>query len=113
MQHVRLVFAYNEAMPARHCRVSFTDSCGITHAVDVTADSLYEAVALALRDLRSSGLVPVLPGPGTQIHVRVKAGAEAEHSIRFSQFESWLSGTARSPKERTTKDRLRTMMGGE
>ena len=100
-------------MPARLCRVSFTDASGITHAVEVTADTLYEAVALALRDLRSSGLTPVLPGPAMQIHVRVMANAEAEHSIRFSQFESWLSGTARSPKERLVKDRLREMVGGE
>ena len=109
----RRFFAYKEANPARQCRVSFTDASGITHSVDVTAETLYEAVALALRDLRASGLVPVLPGPVTPISVRVMASVEAEHSIRFSQFQSWLGGRARSPKERLTKDRLRSMVGGE
>ena len=100
-------------MPTRPCRVSFTDSSGIMHAADVSAESLYEAVALALRDLRASGLIPVLPGPATPISVRVLATTEAEHSIRFSQFESWLGGTARSPKEKLTKERLRAMVGEE
>ena len=100
-------------MPARPCRVSFTDASGITHSVEVAAETLYEAVAIALRDLRASGLVPVLPGPATQIHVRVKANTEAEHSIRYSQLESWLGGTARSPKEKLAKDRLRALMGGD
>ena len=100
-------------MPARSCRVSFTDASGITHAVDVTADTLYEAVAVAVRDLRSSGLVPVLPGPSTQIHVRVMASADVEHSVRFEQVQRWLQGTARSPSERLTKDRLRAIVGGE
>lgn len=106
------MFAYTEVM-ARVCRVSFTDASGITHAIDVTANTLYEAVAFALRDLRAAGFVPVLPGPGTQIHVSVKASTEAEHTIRYSQFESWLAGTARSPKERLAKDRLRVIVAGE
>ena len=33
------------------CRVSFTDS-GIEHAVEVSADSLYEAAALAIAEFR-------------------------------------------------------------
>ena len=100
-------------MPARLCRVSFTDASGVTHAVDVNAESLYEAVAIALHELRRSGLVPVLPGPATPIHVAVKSAAEAEHTIRFSQFETWLGGAARSPKERMQKDRFRGIVGGE
>ena len=53
-----------------------------THAAAVTADNLYEAVALALRDLQSSGLVPVAARLGdTRINVRVFASADAEHRI--------------------------------
>lgn len=99
-------------MSARRCSVSFTDAQGVTHAVDVSAGSLYEAVALALRDLRASGLVPVTPGPATAIRVRVLAWTEAEHSVTLRQFEQWLAGTARSPQELLMKERLRDMAGG-
>jgi hypothetical protein len=34
------------------CEVSYRDNKGITHAVEVTAESLYEAVRLARRALR-------------------------------------------------------------
>jgi len=37
---------------ARLCSVSFTDSEGITHAVEITASTLYEADVLALGDFR-------------------------------------------------------------
>jgi hypothetical protein len=35
------------------CRVSFTDTNGIPHDVDVQAESLYEAVALAVAEFRA------------------------------------------------------------
>lgn len=108
---IRFSFAYTGTMSARLCEVSFVDVSGIRHSVEVTAGSLYEAIALGLGDLRKAGLTPVMPGPATAITVRVKAAAETEHTIPFRQFENWLSGTARSPKERLTKDRLRELSG--
>lgn len=82
-------------MAARPCTVSFTDASGITHNVEVAAESLMEAVALALRDLRASGLTPVLPGPATSIRVAVRAAAVAEHAVTYRRFSEWLEGTAR------------------
>lgn len=34
------------------CRVSYTDADDLTHAIDVEAESLYEAVALAVAEFR-------------------------------------------------------------
>jgi hypothetical protein len=79
--------------------------------VEVKAESLYEAVALGLYDLRASGLTPILPGPTTSIRVRVTAAATAEHVVTFRQFENWLGTASRSPKERLTKERIRGMAG--
>ena len=39
-------------MPARSCRVTITDMEGISHTVEVTAATLYEAVALGLAAMR-------------------------------------------------------------
>jgi hypothetical protein len=44
------------------CAVSFTDDDGIAHTAHVHAESLYEAVALAVADFRQDRLVP-LPSP--------------------------------------------------
>ena len=88
------------------------DVSGIQHSVEVSAESLFEAVALGLHELRASGLTPVTPGPATAVTVRVKSSAEAEHSVTMRQFQQWLSGAARSPKERLIKDRLRELSGG-
>jgi hypothetical protein len=99
-------------MPARLCRVSFTDPSAVAHSVEVHAETLFEAIALALRDLRSAGLTAIMPGPATQISVHIKSACEAEHTVTFRQFENWLGGTSRSPKERLVKDRLRELASG-
>jgi hypothetical protein len=40
-------------MEIRSCRVTLDDMEGVTHTVDVTASTLYEANVLALKALRS------------------------------------------------------------
>lgn len=39
-------------MPVRSCSVSFKDSSGVRHSVEVTAETLFEAAALGLFLLR-------------------------------------------------------------
>jgi hypothetical protein len=99
-------------MSTRPCSVAFTDAAGITHSVEVVADSLMAAVALALRDLRAAGLTPVMPRPDSSIRVRVHATAVAEHAVTYRQFTTWLDGTARSPQERLLKETLREALRG-
>ena len=40
------------AVPLRPCLVSFTDSRGVQHSVEVTAETLFEAAALGVALLR-------------------------------------------------------------
>jgi hypothetical protein len=49
------------------CRVSFTDAQGVEHAVEVLADSLFEAAGLGLGLLKKDGWVKQEPGPLTRI----------------------------------------------
>jgi hypothetical protein len=51
----RLFFAYSGGVPHRQCRVSFTNSEGITHCAEVTAETLYEAAVLALAEFHRCG----------------------------------------------------------
>jgi hypothetical protein len=55
-------------MADSRCRVSFTDFDGILHGVDVDAESLYEAVAIAVAQFRDDDVSPSSPGPMTRIH---------------------------------------------
>ena len=95
----------------RICTVSFTDSEGLSHAVDVTAATLYEAVVLGVAEFRRAGLFEVHVGPGTRLRVVVKQ-PEAAHEIQFGKLQEWLNGGARSPNEQVMKARLRKMLMG-
>ena len=51
--------------------MSFTDSDKTEHAVEVEAESLYEAVALAVADFREDPLLRDRPGSGAEFIVAV------------------------------------------
>jgi hypothetical protein len=48
-------------MAARSCRVTITDLEGVAHTVEVTASSLFEAIALGLVALRGNQWVVGIP----------------------------------------------------
>jgi hypothetical protein len=59
------------SVASSRCRVSFTDSEGILHGVDVDAESPYEAMAIAVASLREDDVSPSSPGPMTEFTVLV------------------------------------------
>jgi len=94
---------------ARTCLVSFTDSEGIRHAVEVAASSLYEAAALAIGEFRRCGFTADAPGAATRLTVTVKTPATL-HEVRLSKIEAWLQSGGRSPNEQALKVRLRELL---
>ena len=97
-------------MPSRPCRVLFTDSEGLEHAVEVAAASLYEAAVMALAQFRRCGFADASFGPGTRLTVRVKA-PETEHVVSVGTLRKWLDGGGKSPNEHVAKKRLKEMLG--
>ena len=93
-------------VPVRACTASFTDHEGIRHAVTVQAETLYEAVALAVRAFREHDCVP---GPASQMEIEARSPA-VTHSVRMSKVHKWLNGASRSPNEKLVKERLKGMM---
>ena len=91
----------------RACVVSFSDSSGIQHRVEVTADTLYEAAALGLKLLREHGWTSPI-GPATRLEVRVSQPT-VTHEVTVLQLRRWSESTAVTPDERVRKDRVRTM----
>jgi hypothetical protein len=89
--------------------VSFIDSEGVEHAVQVAGASLYEAAAMGLAEFRRCGFAETSFGPATRLKVRVQS-PEAEHTVSVGKMTRWLEGGARSPSERIEKNRLKQLL---
>ena len=93
-------------VPIRSCLVSFTDTEGIEHCVQIPAESLYEAAVEAMAAFKRGAFTEMPFGPTTRLRIRVKA-PEEEHTITVGKVLSWLEGGAKSPSEGVKKSRLR------
>jgi hypothetical protein len=93
------------------CRVSFVDSEKTEHAAEVEAESLYEAVALAVADFREDPLLRDSPGAMTEFTVAVLRNP-TEHKIRLQQVRQWAEPTTREgPAGVTKRERVRGLLG--
>jgi hypothetical protein len=90
------------------CRFLF-DLKEVKHTVEVSAGSVYKAVAQALRILRDNEWVEDLGRGQPLISVKVK-NPEIEHTVRVQDFERWLEASPRSPAEMILKNRLRKLL---
>jgi len=88
--------------------VSFQDVRGIRHSVDVEAESLYEAVVLAVRRFRQDHWTEQV-GRATVLDVEAREPA-TKHSISLQQGERWLSGATPNPNETTKKAKLKMIL---
>jgi hypothetical protein len=79
--------------------------------VEATAETLYEAVAHALRVFRDADWAGETGQTQAVITVAVKQ-PEVVHRVRVSDFESWLEAAGRSPAESSLKERLRRTLRG-
>lgn len=95
-------------MPLRACTVSFVGPGGVRHAVDVTAESLYEAAIVGVSLLRQDGW-PDAIAPGTEIQIQVRSPATT-HSVTLAQLRRWCEGIAASPEEILRKRKLRALL---
>ena len=97
-------------MPARSCRVTIRDMDGIAHTVDVTATTLYEAVAQGLAALRGNEWVASIAQGNNVVKVSV-ADVRVEHEVRLMDFTKWLDKTGGSPREVSDRHRIRAILG--
>jgi len=90
------------------CRVSFEDANGTAHSAEVTADSLYAAVGLALEAFKAQPFAPPVP-PLARLRVELRPVA-VQHTVTVQQVRQWASAPARSPAEKLSKDRVRILV---
>jgi hypothetical protein len=92
----------------RTCIVSFKSPSGITHGVDVQAETLYEAAAVGLELLKRDGWIEGL-GPSARLGIAVREPG-SNHSLTVHQLQRWLNGTASSPADGLRRARLRALL---
>jgi len=81
----------------------------LAHTVEVTAETLYEAVAQGLAALRRSDWVHGFQQGIVKVSV---ADVRVEHQVKLTDFTKWLEkpGT-KSPREMIQRQRLRSILG--
>jgi hypothetical protein len=94
------------------CTVIVKDAAHTTHAVEVTAETLYEAVAQALAAMRGQPWAAQIAAGSATATVRVRQ-PEVTHVVKLREFEAWLNRSPRSPAEMTLKTRLRHIVNGD
>ena len=97
-------------MPLKACTVVIYDLNETAHTPDVTAATLYEAVAQALAVARSHDWVGEIGRGLTTVTVKVR-NPEVTHIVKIQDFENWLNRGCKSPAETVLKARLRQMLG--
>jgi hypothetical protein len=90
------------------CRVSFTDTNGIPHDVEVHAESLYEAVALAVAEFRADKLTAEV-GPMTEFVIAIHRPA-VEHRLRLDPVTQWAQGTRDGPAGVIKRQRIMSLL---
>jgi len=97
-------------MPARSCRVTIKDMNGVSHTVEVTAATLYEAVAQGLAAIRGNEWVAGVAEGLNVVKVSV-ADVRVEHEVKLMDFTKWLERSPRSPRESSERHRIRAILG--
>jgi hypothetical protein len=87
------------------CIVSYLDTEGLRHSVQVEAESLYEAAVLALHTFKKHHCEP-----GELGKLEVEIRTSVTHTVTVHMIHSWLKGGAKSPKQAVLKERLRELL---
>jgi hypothetical protein len=83
---------------------------GVSHTVEVTAATLYEAVAQGLAAIRENEWVAGIAAGYNVVKVSV-ADVRVEHEVKLDDFTKWVERTGGSPRDVTQRQRIRSILG--
>jgi hypothetical protein len=86
------------------------DMNGVCHTVDVTAGSLYEAVALGMAAIRTDEWVNGIAQGLNPVKVRV-TNVAVEYEVKLMDCTKWLDRSGGSPRGMTERKRIRSILG--
>jgi hypothetical protein len=96
-------------MPIMRCRVSFVDSEGTEHAVEVEAESLYDAVGLAIARFHDAPDVMLCTSPRGPFTVEVRQPSTT-HTVQYSAFAKWMNERFGQPRDLAIRAKLRELL---
>jgi hypothetical protein len=76
---------YPPPLEVKSCRVTISDMEGVAHTVEVTAATLYEAVALGLKQIQGNEWVKGIATGLNTVTVAVK-NVQVERTVRIGEF---------------------------
>lgn len=100
----------SKPMPVRSCQVTIQDMDGVSHTVEVTATTLYDAVAQGLAAIQGQEWAAGIAQGLNVVKVSV-AHVRVEHEVKLIDFKKWLERTSGSPREMSDRHRIRAILG--
>jgi hypothetical protein len=94
----------------RACKVSIRDFGDVEHTVDVTAETLYEAVASALAAMHQDNWVGEIAQGLNIVSVRVQQPS-IKHEVKMQDFLAWLGRKGGSPAEIVLREKVTRLLG--
>ncbi len=82
---------------------------GIEHTAQVSASTLYEAIALGLRAIKKSSWAGEIPEGLTTVTVHILEDP-IEHSVQMQVFRKWLAKDGGSPSDRAARAKVREIL---
>jgi hypothetical protein len=86
------------------CFVSYLEISGIRHQVEVDAESMYEAAALAVKSFKDHDCEP-----GAMAQLEVEIRTSITHTLTVKKLHDWINGGGKNPKEVITKEKLKAL----
>ena len=94
----------------RTCTVAVKDVRDVEHSIEVTAETLDEAIATGLAALQHDNWVGEIGQGFTTVSVLVQQ-PPVKHEVKMKDFLSWLNRQGRSPAEVILKQKLEKILG--
>jgi hypothetical protein len=95
---------------SRRCVVSFRDRDGVEHVAEVTAETLYEAGALALKQFRRAEWSREASlDAGT---LRVEVCESTFYNVKVAELEAWLKRTGGAPRDIIARQSVKKRLDG-
>jgi hypothetical protein len=91
------------------CKVLFTDSEGTEHAVEVEAETLYDAVGLAIARFHAAppGMLCVTPRSRFVVEVRQPT---TTHTVDYAAFAKWMNERFGPPRDLAIRAKLKELL---
>ena len=97
-------------MGLRFCRVTLIGLEGVRHTVEVSASTLYGAVALGIMAIREQEWAGKIAEGLNTVDVCV-SNLPVTHSVMMQDFTKWLHRNGGTPREITHRNRIREILG--